>query len=77
MTDPRLVAVGHRIREIRKAKGLTQEGLALLSGIDRGYMGHIERGEKNATLVTIFTICGSLCISPAELFNDLSIEISN
>jgi transcriptional regulator with XRE-family HTH domain len=69
MTDLRLVAVGQRIREIRKAKGLTQEGLALLSGIDRGYMGHIERGEKNATLITVFTICEALGISPKDLFS--------
>lgn len=74
MTDPRLVAVGHRIREIRKAKGLTQEGLALLSGIDRGYMGHIERGEKNATLVTIFTICNALNVCPSLLFGQVSKE---
>lgn len=46
MKDPRLVAFGQRVRDLRKEKGLSQEAFADLTGIDRSYMGHIERGEK-------------------------------
>ncbi|MBF4286481.1 helix-turn-helix domain-containing protein, partial [Vibrio anguillarum] len=46
MKDPRLVAFGERVRHIRKEKGLSQEALADLAGIDRSYMGHIERGDQ-------------------------------
>lgn len=51
MNDIRLIAFGHKVRAIRKEKGLSQEALADLSGIDRSYMGHIERGQKNVTLL--------------------------
>lgn len=50
MKDPRLVAFGEKVRQIRKEKGLSQEALADLAGIDRSYMGHIERGDQNITL---------------------------
>lgn len=45
--DERMIAFGKRIREVRKSKGISQERLA---GINRSYMGNIERGEKNITL---------------------------
>ncbi|TKH46103.1 XRE family transcriptional regulator, partial [Paenibacillus terrae] len=40
-------SVGERIRTIRKAKGLTQQQLAELSGLDDSYIGSVERGERN------------------------------
>ena len=42
-----LQVLGERIRAARKAKGLSQEDLALASDIDRSYIGGIERGERN------------------------------
>lgn len=69
MRDPRLVAFGQRVRAIRKQKGLSQEGLAALADIDRSYMGHIERGEKNITLTKIYQIADALGVSPAQLIN--------
>lgn len=68
MRDKRLVEFGHRIRTIRKAKGLSQEALAALADIDRSYMGHIERGEKNITLTKIYQIAKALDITPSSLF---------
>jgi transcriptional regulator with XRE-family HTH domain len=62
------VAFGERIRTIRKEKGLSQEALAALADIDRSYMGHIERGEKNITLTKIHQIAKALEIRPSVLF---------
>nr|QJS05897.1 transcriptional regulator, XRE family [Psychrobacter sp.] len=61
-TDKRMVAFGKRVREVRKSKGISQEKLAEMAGIDRSYMGNIERGEKNITLKKIYEICDALQI---------------
>ncbi|WP_426138822.1 helix-turn-helix domain-containing protein [Psychrobacter sp. TWR1-1-1] len=61
-TDERMVAFGKRVREVRKSKGISQEKLAEMAGIDRSYMGNIERGEKNITLKKIYEICDALQI---------------
>lgn len=52
---------------MRKQKGLSQEELASLAGLDRSYMGHIERGEKNITLLKIYQISDALSL-PAAIF---------
>lgn len=70
MKDPRLVAFGKRVRHKRKEKGLSQEALADLAGIDRSYMGHIERGDQNITLTKIFQIAKALETSPHHLICD-------
>ncbi|MCP4597882.1 helix-turn-helix transcriptional regulator [Neptuniibacter sp.] len=69
MRDKQLVAFGQRIRAIRKEKGLSQESLAALADIDRSYMGHIERGEKNITLTKIYQIAKALDVRPSNLFD--------
>ena len=68
VTDERITNLGHRIRELRKERGITQEGLAALAGIDRGYMGHIERGSRNISVVKILAIADALSVGPAALF---------
>lgn len=68
MRDPKLLAFGQRVRELRKEKGYSQEQFADLAGLDRSYMGHIERGEKNITLLKIYQISFALGISPGLLF---------
>jgi|TARA_B100001179_G_C18601052_1_gene410293 transcriptional regulator with XRE-family HTH domain len=59
-TDERMIAFGKRVREMRKSKGISQERLAEMAGIDRSYMGNIERGEKNVTLKKVYEICDAL-----------------
>jgi transcriptional regulator with XRE-family HTH domain len=65
--DPVLASIGSVIRELRAVRGLTQEGLAHEAGIDRSYMGGIERGEHNLTVMNLNRICRGLDISMAEL----------
>ncbi len=67
MRDQRLVEFGHTVRELRKSRGLSQEGFADLAGIDRSYMGHIERGERNVTLIKVFLIAEALNVPVHQL----------
>lgn len=60
---------GQRVVELRKKQGLTQEELADKAEIERSYMGAIERGERNPTLVKVFQLSNSLNISVKELFD--------
>ncbi len=59
---------GHRVRELREVKGLSQEALAFKAGVHRTYLGGIERGERNPSLKNIDSIANALGISLAELF---------
>jgi len=67
-----LVAFGEIVRDLRKAKGFSQEELADKADLHRTYIGMIERGEKNLTLVNICKIAQALKISLSELFTKLS-----
>ena len=69
MKDPRLVSFGEKVRQIRKKKGLSQEAFADLAGIDRSYMGHIERGDQNITLTKIHQIADALEVPVVNLIS--------
>lgn len=62
---------GLRIRELRKSRGLSQEAFADIAGLDRSYVGGVERGARNISLVNISRISVALEISMEELFKDL------
>ena len=57
---------GERLRAIRKVRGLSQETLALTSELDRTYIGGVERGERNISLVNIYKIADALRVSPRD-----------
>jgi transcriptional regulator with XRE-family HTH domain len=61
---------GDRVRELRKQKGLSQEALALGCELDRTYIGGVERGERNISLLNIYKISRALGVSPGEFFID-------
>lgn len=60
-------AFGRRLRAIRKKKGMSQETLGLVCDLDRSYIGGVERGERNVSLVNIYKIAGGLGIPAWEL----------
>lgn len=59
---------GKRLRELRKARGFSQEGFALQVNLDRTYIGGIERGERNPGLKVILRIADTLDVAVEELF---------
>ena len=59
---------GAHLRQLRKAKGLSQEEVALSCGLDRSYFGGIERGERNVSLVNIHRIADALEVEVGALF---------
>jgi len=69
--DDILARFGQRVRELRQAKGLSQEGFAAECGLDRTYVGGIERGERNLALRNIDLIADTLGITLSELMNGL------
>lgn len=59
------------MRAERKARGYSQEAFADHIGIDRSYMGGVERGERNLSLTNIMRILVGLEMKPSEFFRHL------
>ena len=68
MKETVLIKFGQRIRELRKARNLSQEQLAEMTGFHRNYIGMIERGERNPALVNIEIFANTFEMSLSELF---------
>lgn len=65
---PELLLFGEAVRRFRKAMGYSQEAFGDRCGIDRSYMGGIERGEHNLALLNILKIIDALQMEPSEFF---------
>lgn len=65
--NPALIALGEAIRFVRVQSGISQEALALSAGLDRSYMGGIERGEHNVAVINLVKIAAALDVKPSEL----------
>jgi transcriptional regulator with XRE-family HTH domain len=61
------VRLGQRVRELRLAKGLSQEAFAAICGLDRTYVSGIERGKRNVAIRNIAAIANALGITISEL----------
>ena len=64
------VRFGKLVRQRRHKLGVSQEEFADLCGLDRTYIGGIERGERNVSLVNIEKIAKALKVSLSDLFRD-------
>lgn len=62
---------GIKVRKLRMLLNISQEQLAERAGLHRTYIGMIERGEKNITLINIKKISTALGVSVNELLDDL------
>lgn len=65
--DPRII-FGKRIAALRKERGWSQEQLALESGLARSYLGGVERGQRNISLLNIYRLADSMALPPGALF---------
>jgi DNA-binding XRE family transcriptional regulator len=59
---------GARVRNLRLKQGMSQEALALTCELDRTYIGGVERGERNISLINIHKIADALGVPVGELF---------
>ena len=64
------VKLGVRVRQQRELNNLTQGQLARKVGVTGSFIGHIERGEKKASVETVVALCNALEISPSVLLQD-------
>lgn len=64
--------LGKKIRNIRERKSIAQEKLAILAGIDRSFLGRIERGEKNISVLKLKKIAKALDIPLVSFLKDIS-----
>jgi len=60
-------AFGSVIKKLRKDLGISQETLAFDSGLDRSYISQLERGKRQASIITVFQISKALNTSPADV----------
>jgi transcriptional regulator with XRE-family HTH domain len=70
-------AFGRTLKRYRKAKGWSQEELALQSGHQRVFISWLETGKKQATISTVFTLAKALDVEPSELIRDVEAELKN
>lgn len=59
--------IGWNLRRLRVERGLSQERVALESGIDRAYVGRVERGSENLTIATLEALARTLGVAVAVL----------
>jgi transcriptional regulator with XRE-family HTH domain len=68
--DPRVI-FGKRVRELRLERNLSQEKLAELAELHRNYVGGIERGERNVSLLNIVKLAHGLNVRPTRLLEPI------
>lgn len=69
------IGIGKKIKAVRKYKGLTQETLGLITGIDSADISKYETGKINLTLKTISRFSIALEVHPKELY-DFDLDIT-
>jgi transcriptional regulator with XRE-family HTH domain len=67
LREPVLTKLGRNIRKRREDKDLSQEDLALKADLDRTYIGGVERGERNVTILSALRIAKALDTTISEL----------
>lgn len=61
---------GHRIKEIRQSKGISQEELALKAQLHRTYISSVELGKRNISLLNVEKLAKALDCSISDFFNE-------
>ncbi|TAL18577.1 XRE family transcriptional regulator [bacterium] len=69
-------AFGKTLRELRKARNLSQEEVAFESGLDRSFISLLECGHQQPSLVTIIQLAKTFRVSAAQLIADVEKNLS-
>ena len=69
--NPVFTAVGHNLKQMRLAAGMSQAELAFAAEINRTFVSEIERGLANPTVLTLATLCYVLEVTLSELFSEV------
>lgn len=77
MSDPYLRAIGAAIRLYRTEHNFSQEDLGHAAGIHRTYVGGIERGERNPTVMVLRRFSTALECQPSELLREAETFMSS
>jgi transcriptional regulator with XRE-family HTH domain len=66
--------IGWNLRALRVERGMSQERLALETGIDRSYVGRVERGSENVTIARLESMAQVLGVPVRRLFDEPTTE---
>ena len=67
-----LGTLGKRLREAREGKGLSQEVLAQLAGLNRNYVNQVEGGRRNVSILNLAKLADALSVDIADLTRGIS-----
>jgi len=70
-----LEALGRAVRRRREDLGLSQEALSARAGLHENYVGGVERGERNTSIINVLKLTGALELRPSELMSRLEAEL--
>jgi len=65
-----LKQIGNKIRELRMNQNISQEKLAFMCDLDRTYVGSVERGERNISVLNLKKLAISLDVSLSRFFEE-------
>ena len=71
MANTSLQIVGKTIKKLREKQKVSQEELSFRAGIHRTYMGRVERGKQNLSLLNIIKVAEGLKVHPSVLLKEL------
>jgi len=72
MSHPSRLRLARNVVNLRHARGISQAELALMSGLDRSYIGSIEQARRNVSIDNIDRIAGALGVDPPVLLEDFA-----
>ena len=67
--------VGSNLARLRLDRGLSQEAFSAHSGFTQGYISDLERGRRNATIVTLYHLAVALDVHPSELLAPVQVDL--
>ena len=68
-----LKKLGANIKASRNLLNMSQEQLSFAANLDRSYIGGVERGERNVSIINICKIASALSTTPSMLLNEINL----